>query len=31
MKAEAQAQMDTKIAELVNYVDGSQPLTFVIG
>jgi hypothetical protein len=31
MKAEAQAQMDTKIAELVNYVDGSQPLSFVIG
>ena len=31
MKAEAQAQMDTKIAELVNYVDASQPLTFVIG
>jgi hypothetical protein len=31
MKAEAQAQMDIKIAELVNYVDGSQPLTFVIG
>ncbi len=31
MKAEAQAQMDTKIAELVNYVDGSAPLTFVIG
>lgn len=31
MKAEAQAQMDTKIAELVSYVDGSQPLTFVIG
>jgi hypothetical protein len=31
MKAEAQAQMDSKIAELVNYVDGSQPLTFVIG
>jgi hypothetical protein len=31
MKAEAQAQMDVKIAELVNYVDGSQPLTFVIG
>jgi len=31
MKAEAQAQMDTKIAELVNYVDGSQPLTFVVG
>ena len=31
MKAEAQTQMDIKISELVNYVDGSQPLTFVIG
>lgn len=31
MKAEAQAIMDAKILELVNYVDGSQPLTFVIG
>jgi hypothetical protein len=31
MKAEAQAQMDAKIQELVMYVDGSQPLTFVIG
>ena len=31
MKAEAQSQMDAKISELVNYVDGSQPLTFVIG
>jgi hypothetical protein len=31
MKAEAQAQMDTLLAQLVNYVDGSQPLTFVIG
>jgi hypothetical protein len=31
MKAEAQTQMDAKIAELVNYVDGSQPLTWVIG
>jgi hypothetical protein len=31
MKAEAQAVMDAKIIELVNYVDGSQPLTFVIG
>jgi hypothetical protein len=31
MKAEAQAIMDAKIQELVNYVDGSQPLTFVIG
>jgi hypothetical protein len=31
MKAEAQAQMDAKVLELVNYVDGSQPITFVIG
>ncbi len=31
MKAEAQTQMDAKVLELVNYVDGSQPITFVIG
>jgi hypothetical protein len=31
MKAEAQVQMDLKIEELKLYVDGSQPLTFVIG
>jgi hypothetical protein len=31
MKAEAQAQMDRQIEELKNYVDGSQPITFVIG
>lgn len=31
MKAEAQAIMDAKVLELVNYVDGSQPLSFVIG
>lgn len=31
MKAEAQTQMDGLINQLVNYVDGSQPLTFVIG
>lgn len=31
MKAEAQAQMDALIQQLVNYVDGSQPLTWVIG
>ena len=31
MKAEAQAQMDAKLLELTNYVDGSQPLTWVIG
>jgi hypothetical protein len=31
MKAEAQAQMDSKLEELKNYVDASQPLTWVIG
>lgn len=31
MKTEAQAIMDAKVLELVNYVDGSQPLSFVIG
>ena len=31
MKAEAQTQMDALLAQLVNYVDGSQPLTWVIG
>jgi hypothetical protein len=31
MKGEAQIQMDTKIEELKQYVDGSQPLTWVIG
>ena len=31
MKSEAQAQMDAKVKELEMYVDGSQPLTFVIG
>jgi len=31
MKSEAQVQMDAKIEELKNYVDGSQPITFVIG
>ena len=31
MKAEAQIQMDAKILELTNYVDGSQPITWVIG
>lgn len=31
MKAEAQAQMDAMIENLKNYVDGSQPLTWVIG
>jgi hypothetical protein len=31
MKAEAQTQMDGLIQQLVNYVDASQPLTWVIG
>ena len=31
MKSEAQAAMDFKIEELKNYVDGSQPITWVIG
>jgi len=31
MKAEAQTQMDALIIQLTNYVDGSQPLTWVIG
>lgn len=31
MKAEGQAIMDSKIEELNNYIDGSQPLTWVIG
>jgi hypothetical protein len=31
MKGEAQAQMDNLIEQLKMYVDGSQPLTFVIG
>ena len=31
MKSEAQAQMDSQIEQLKNYVDGSQPITFVIG
>ena len=31
MKAEGSAIMDAKIEELKNYVDGSQPLTWVIG
>jgi len=31
MKAEAQVQMDAQIEQLKNYVDGSQPITFVIG
>ena len=31
MKSEAQTQMDALIVQLANYVDASQPLTFVIG
>jgi hypothetical protein len=31
MKAEAQTAMDKCVEELKNYVDGSQPITFVIG
>ena len=31
MKSEAQAAMDSLIQQLVNYVDGSQPLSWVIG
>ena len=31
MKSEAQVQMDGLIEQLKNYVDGSQPLTWVIG
>ena len=31
MKSEAQTQMDSLIEQLKNYVDGSQPITFVIG
>jgi hypothetical protein len=31
MKSEAQVQMDNLIEQLKNYVDGSQPLTWVIG
>jgi hypothetical protein len=31
MKTEAQAQMDALVVQLVNYVDGSQPITWVIG
>ena len=31
MKSEAQTQMDALLLQLVNYVDGSAPLTWVIG
>jgi len=31
MKSEAQTQIDALMLQLVNYMDGSQPLSFVIG
>lgn len=31
MKSEAKTEMDALLLQLVNYVDGSQPLTWVIG
>ena len=31
MKSEAKEQMDSLIQQLANYVDASQPLTWVIG
>jgi hypothetical protein len=31
MKSEAQTQMDALLLQLVNYIDGSQPITWVIG
>jgi len=31
MKSEAQTQIDALLLQLVNYMDGSQPLSFVIG
>jgi hypothetical protein len=31
MKAEGLAMMDRGLEDLKNYVDGSQPITFVIG
>jgi hypothetical protein len=31
MKTEGQTQMDKCIEDLKNFVDGSQPITFVIG
>lgn len=31
MKSEAKAEMDLLVQELINYVDGSQPITWVIG
>jgi hypothetical protein len=31
MKAEAQTQIDLLLEDLRRYIDGSQPITFVIG
>jgi hypothetical protein len=31
MKSEAQIAMDKSVEELKNYIDGSQPLSWVIG
>jgi hypothetical protein len=31
MKAEGQTTMDKCVEELKSYIDGSQPLSFVIG
>jgi hypothetical protein len=31
MKSEAQTQIDALMLQLVNYMDGSQPLSFIIG
>jgi GTPase involved in cell partitioning and DNA repair len=31
MKSEAQTQMDNLLVDLKNYVDGSEPLSWVIG
>jgi hypothetical protein len=31
MKAEAQVQIDLLLEDLRRYIDGSQPITFVIG
>jgi hypothetical protein len=31
MKSEAQMSMDKLVEDLKNYVDGSQPLSWVIG
>jgi hypothetical protein len=31
MKSEAQTQMDNLLVDLKNYIDGSEPLSWVIG